>query len=537
MASLGDELLGLLLSGDDGGVQQPARPALSRARLGDQLLGLLLSDDEGAEEQAARPGLARWTAASPVPAAEPAPASALLAPAAASSAPGVVRTVRSRAFTSPASPARPPRLAAATPEPWFAAGLLARSPQLDDGDAAARRQRQRQVRRRLNDCLNIVGANSGIATNATAGANNANSGADAGGGADAAATAGAGADMVGAVGANRADRWACTVGGASSAADAASAAAAHVAGAARAARAGGVAAAGPAAVAERAPPWSVGAGAPDVVADVVEDDVGDVAGAADAAPVEDAGLAAAATAAAAGGATAGSSFASFFGRWARPLAPEERRELQAVCFSGGIVAPRAGSHDRRRRGPEESLREGHPQGSQHDFFFALRAMPPALLTTRDLQWEYAQSDSLDVIARATRLHAEIVATDLGPLLGVSANELRWRVGETLRRHCAGLRGAYIGSSSDPEWRWRGGPSWRSGRRGWMDGHCLRWRKMVVLGSWPDAEAAALEEVAIIAGRSSLGGALENVADDARGLEIRHHPGYSCIYICVQRRTR
>ena len=46
------------------------------------------------------------------------------------------------------------------------------------------------------------------------------------------------------------------------------------------------------------------------------------------------------------------SLSSFFGRWARPLAPDERRELRAVSFLGGIDALRAGSQDRKGRGPE-----------------------------------------------------------------------------------------------------------------------------------------------------------------------------------------
>ena len=119
------------------------------------------------------------------------------------------------------------------------------------------------------------------------------------------------------------------------------------------------------------------------------------------------------------------------------------------------------------------------------------------------------------------------------------------VEEFLRRvHClvcrAAQRGgrAYIGSTADPQWRWRGGTYFRAGRDGagesaYMDGHALRWRAMLVLGAWADSDAAYMEELAIEVGRAAAPGLLTNIAEDARGLAIKAH-SYSFVYLCLSR---
>ena len=123
------------------------------------------------------------------------------------------------------------------------------------------------------------------------------------------------------------------------------------------------------------------------------------------------------------------------------------------------------------------------------------------------------------------------------ILDISKAELEARIRGVLRR-AAGR--AYIGSTCNPAWRWRGGLYWPSERhaaapstrQSHMPGHRLDWMSMEVLGSWPDAECAAMEETAIRAGQR-IGGAgrLINKATDARGLDIRAH-GYSFVYICT-----
>jgi len=65
--------------------------------------------------------------------------------------------------------------------------------------------------------------------------------------------------------------------------------------------------------------------------------------------------------------------------------------------------------------------------------------------------------------------------------------------------------AYVGSTSDPAWRWEGGwylPSEGGHRRragsdwAYLDGHRKQWRRMSILGSWRDADTAAFETEAI-----------------------------------------
>ena len=105
-----------------------------------------------------------------------------------------------------------------------------------------------------------------------------------------------------------------------------------------------------------------------------------------------------------------------------------------------------------------------------------------------------------------------------PILDVVVAELLERVTAVARSVEDGGR-AYVGSTSDPAWRWIGGWSWRGS---WMDGHCLRWTRLIVLGAWPDREAGAMEVAAMRAARRLLGDRLANAleAEDARGLEVR-----------------
>ena len=114
-----------------------------------------------------------------------------------------------------------------------------------------------------------------------------------------------------------------------------------------------------------------------------------------------------------------------------------------------------------------------------------------------------------------------------PILDVAVAELLERVAAVARSVEDGGR-AYVGSTSDPAWRWIGGWSWRGS---WMDGHCLRWRQLIVLGAWPDREAGAMEVAAMRAARRLLGDRLANAleAEDARGLEVRGLCAHSFVY--------
>ena len=110
---------------------------------------------------------------------------------------------------------------------------------------------------------------------------------------------------------------------------------------------------------------------------------------------------------------------------------------------------------------------------------------------------------------------------------------RQRVVDAVSRR--GRRRAYIGSTADPSWRWRGGHFHRApeGELSFMSGHRNRFHRMEVIGCWPDADTARMEVMAISVARGTAAhGTVKilNVADDARGLEIRPF-SHSFLYVC------
>lgn len=159
---------------------------------------------------------------------------------------------------------------------------------------------------------------------------------------------------------------------------------------------------------------------------------------------------------------------------------------------------------------------------------------------RQARWDNAREEVDMVLEAATSRWRQITAP-WQPLVGISRAELARRAHRTVERQAQHGRRAYIGSSSDPAWRWEGGWYWPSDddRRGatsvvaerkYMEGHLHNWDAMVLLGAWPDREAGQMEEAAISVGRSA--GRLTNIADDARGLAIRAY-GYSFVYCCYR----
>ena len=152
-----------------------------------------------------------------------------------------------------------------------------------------------------------------------------------------------------------------------------------------------------------------------------------------------------------------------------------------------------------------------------------------------LRRQEAAEAAVMVMRQASQRWPPVLASALDAgFLDLEVADLRWRVRETLRRHVGVGGRAYIGSTSDPGWRWGGGRFIRSsGEWAFMPGHRLGgWRLMSVLGAWPDRRCAELEPMAIEEGEAFLDDGLANVARDARGLEIRAFPGYSFIYVCV-----
>ena len=71
---------------------------------------------------------------------------------------------------------------------------------------------------------------------------------------------------------------------------------------------------------------------------------------------------------------------------------------------------------------------------------------------------------------------------------------------------------YVGVTSDPSWRWRGGKA----ERGVMRGHCKRFSEMVILAVRPPKSAAPLEKMLIESAKASYGGRCMNKVKDSRG---------------------
>ena len=146
---------------------------------------------------------------------------------------------------------------------------------------------------------------------------------------------------------------------------------------------------------------------------------------------------------------------------------------------------------------------------------------------QSLRWDIARDEAEMVLSAAC---AEVRV--LRPCLDIAVAGLLARVSCGLRE--ARSRGdgtCYIGSTSDPLWRWQGGLSWRGDalfpER--MPGHRSRWRTMIVVGGWPDRDCREAEVTALRVAAPS--GQLTNRVLDARGLGVRPH-AYSFVYVCL-----
>ena len=149
-------------------------------------------------------------------------------------------------------------------------------------------------------------------------------------------------------------------------------------------------------------------------------------------------------------------------------------------------------------------------------------------------WDTAREDALDVAARAAARYPDCIELR-HPLLDITEGAVLRRI----RFHLIGAEDGYVGSTSDPAWRWEGGLCWRCERNAAapklhptrMLGHRHRWRRLTVVGSFSDARTSALETTflqLLVNSRASV----VNVATDARGLAVRPSPGYSFLYVCV-----
>lgn len=125
----------------------------------------------------------------------------------------------------------------------------------------------------------------------------------------------------------------------------------------------------------------------------------------------------------------------------------------------------------------------------------------------------------------------------GPLFDADEADIEDRIKRVME---SGRRRAYIGSTADPAWRWKGGWCWRSEenavgpfrRPEWMDGHVHKWDRLVVLAAAPRGDIPGLETWAIHAGVRIGAQRLANKALDGRGFSSRGPPLYGFIYICA-----
>ena len=142
------------------------------------------------------------------------------------------------------------------------------------------------------------------------------------------------------------------------------------------------------------------------------------------------------------------------------------------------------------------------------------APPPSREERRRILLESARESAMEVMAQAIeRYPGRILAQQ--PLLDLTQGDLLQRIVDLLPPRGGGE--AYVGSTSDPAWRWEGGWCWRCERDEarprtvptHMIGHSQRgYRRMVVVGSFSDAETAR-NETAVLRRLQSIPGGERN----------------------------
>ena len=223
---------------------------------------------------------------------------------------------------------------------------------------------------------------------------------------------------------------------------------------------------------------------------------------------------------------------------ARVGRPPRRRD---VATAGRAAAAAPGGGRRVVEAPPPRLRSRSRQRGPSAGAALLESVEDANdLEPTTARWENARHEARMNLSQSLEreLGVEVAWGRGGRWLEIPLEVALERASEVAR--CARRRGghAYVGSTSDPAWRFRGGWYLTSGRAvdGWafMPGHHEQWQRMVVVGCWRDEECAAAEAAAILHVQARVPGALENRCGDARGLSIRPH-GYSFVYCCYQER--
>ena len=160
-----------------------------------------------------------------------------------------------------------------------------------------------------------------------------------------------------------------------------------------------------------------------------------------------------------------------------------------------------------------------------------------------MRWASAAGNAKLLMSQAAAAHPQN-AIIMEPVMNVRSTTVEERVGDLAGRAREGGFHMYIGSTTSPQWRWEGGEYYPSEEyydlpgkyKAYMPGHSRIWERMHVLGSWPDSETAAMEEVAIKIGKGS-GALVDNIADDSRGLPRRGPYNYAFVYVVSASRER
>ena len=178
----------------------------------------------------------------------------------------------------------------------------------------------------------------------------------------------------------------------------------------------------------------------------------------------------------------------------------------AVAAAVAVAAARPAGRRQQRsrsRGGEASTNSSSPLRGADGARALLeqgpsRGLPPA----PSERWQDGRHGAMTVMAQALQKwprSLEAAWPRGGAWLELSLPSLLERALEVADREWRVGGRAYIGSTSDPAWRWRGG--WyrsagvgRGRPDGWafLAGHHEEWRHMIVVGSWPDAWCGRVE---------------------------------------------
>ena len=186
--------------------------------------------------------------------------------------------------------------------------------------------------------------------------------------------------------------------------------------------------------------------------------------------------------------------------------------------------------------PRDRSRSRSPDSLHRHWEYFRRGPRLASATRNVLRWASGRDDARQLVDAARQIRYLAVAHDwLEPRERVESRVSKIVHAEE-RQYKRGKRASvfYVGSTSDPTWRWQGGHYHRApdGELTYMPGHRLAYNRMYIIGCWPDSQAAAIEVRAITAARICCKASrVANIALDARGLELRPY-AYSFVYVCV-----